>query len=286
MTVPPPAAPPPSSAPLRCGTCGASSSGGRFCAECGAPFDGAVCAGCRSALTAGARFCHRCGTAVGAAPPTDRPQSNTLPWAVTSICLVALVALIAGRNFRLGMGGQTGGATTEQPAPATGPTADDPSAAEGSSAPDGAGDAVRAPDISALSPRERADRLYDRVMRLSEQGKTDSVEFFAPMVMAAYQMMGPLDADAHYDLGRIGVVTGVNSLAKAEADTILRSNPTHLLGLALAARAASTERPPSAARGYYRRLVAAAPAELKKNLPEYARHRNDIEAALSEAKRH
>jgi hypothetical protein len=204
---------------------------------------------------------------------------------VTSIALIALVALVAGRNFRLGMGAQSGGATALQPTPPAGPATDDPSAAEGSGAPDGGGEAVRAPDISALSPRERADRLYDRVMRLAEQGKTDSVEFFAPMVMSAYQMMGPLDADAHYDLGRVGEVTGVNSLAKAEADTILRSNPTHLLGLALAARTAATERPPSAARGYYRRLVAAAPAELKKNLPEYARHRNDIETALSEAKK-
>ena len=102
-----------------------------------------------------------------------------------------------------------------------------------------AGAVVRAPDISSLSPSERADRLFDRVMRLKEQGKQDSVEFFAPMVMSAYQMMGPLNADQHYDLGRIGEVTGVTDLARAEADTILKANPAHLLGLALAAHAAT-----------------------------------------------
>ena len=268
--------PPPATA---CARCGAPRTAGRFCAECGAPFEGAICAACGSTLSQGAHFCHRCGTAAGATPPADH-RSATLPWAITSIAVLALVALVVGRNFRLGASGP-GEAVTTPTAPPSGPPADDPSAGQGGS--DGGADVVRAPDISTLSPRERADRLYDRVMRLAEQGKTDSVEFFAPMVMSAYQMMGPLDADGHYDLGRIGIVTGVTSLAAAEADTILRQNPTHLLGLALAARAAANQ-PRSVARGYNRRLLAAAPAELKKNLPEYARHRNDIEAALADAK--
>jgi len=37
---------------------------------------------------------------------------------------------------------------------------------------------ARAPDISSLSPQERADRLYNRVMLLATQGKADSVQFF------------------------------------------------------------------------------------------------------------
>jgi hypothetical protein len=136
-----------------------------------------------------------------------------------------------------------------------------------------------------MSPRERADRLYDRVMRLAEEGKRDSVAFFAPMVVAAYQMLGPLDADSHYDLGRVAEVSGAGSLAKAEADTILRAQPNHLLGLALAARVAEDDRRTADAKAYYRRLAAAAPAEMAKGLPEYGRHRNDIEEALAKAKR-
>ena len=99
-----------------------------------------------------------------------------------------------------------------------------------------------------MSPRERADRLYDRVMRLNEEGKTDSVDFFAPMVTSAYQMLGTLDLDQHYDLGRVGEVTGAAPLARAEADTILRADPTHLLGLALAARVATDAHQDAAAR--------------------------------------
>jgi hypothetical protein len=135
-----------------------------------------------------------------------------------------------------------------------------------------------------MSPQERADRLYDRVMRLSEEGKQDSVQYFAPMVLAAYQMIGQLDADEHYDLGRIGEVTGAGGLARAEADTILRAQPTHLLGLVLAAQVAAAEHRQTDARGYYRRLVTAAPAERAKHLSEYERHAHDIDEALAQAK--
>lgn len=215
---------------------------------------------------------------------------------MTSIALFALVGLVVGRNVRLGMSGTGGGATPEQTADASsvdqGAAGDAPFAPGAGAAPGnaddndaGPGGVVRAPDISAMSPRDRADRLYDRVMRLAQEGKTDSVEFFSPMVMSAYAMIAPLDADGHYDLGRIGDVTGVNALARAEADTILRSSPTHLLGLALAARAATAANRSAAARAYYRRLLDAAPSELAKQLPEYSRHRNDIETALAEARK-
>jgi hypothetical protein len=101
--------------------------------------------------------------------------------------------------------------------------------------------------------------------------------------MVAYEMVGPLDADQRYDLGRIGEVSGNYNVAKAQADTILRARPTHLLGLLLAARMSPD---PKVARAYERRLLDAAPAELRSPLPEYARHRNDIDRAIAEAKKH
>ena len=77
-----------------------------------------------------------------------------------------------------------------------------------------------------MSPQERADRLYDRVMRLAEEGKRDSVEFFAPMVVAAYGMLGPLNADSHYDLGRIGEVTGAGGLRARKPTRSCARSPT------------------------------------------------------------
>ena len=253
--------------PASCPSCSAPSTGGRFCSSCGAPFEGALCGACRSSLSAGAKFCHRCGAAVGSRPTSDPRVSATLPWAIACIAVVALVALVAGR----GIGARR--FATAQAAPVAAPADDTTQEAP-----------VRAPDISTMSPAERADRLYDRVMRLHGEGKDDSVKFFSPMVLQAYQMLGPLDADQHYDLGRIGEVLGMADLARAEADTILKAQPTHLLGLTLAARAAMLDKQPAKAQAFYKRLLAAEPAERRKALPEYDRHRDDIDAAVATAR--
>jgi single-stranded DNA-specific DHH superfamily exonuclease len=139
--------------------------------------------------------------------------------------------------------------------------------------------AVRAPDISAMTPRERVDRLYDRVMRLVEEGKSDSAAFFSSMAVGAYADLGPLDNDLRYDFGRMAEVAGELDVAKAQADSILQSNPDHLLGLALAARVAERRGNAREQRRFLDRLVAAQATEMAKNLDEYVRHRADIEAA-------
>lgn len=144
---------------------------------------------------------------------------------------------------------------------------------------------IRAPDISSLSPQERADRLYNRVMLLASQGKVDSVLFFAPMAITAYQMLAPLNADQRYDMGRIGEVAGAIPLAKAQADTILRENPNHLLGLILEARLATLAGDTVQLRSYERRLLAAEKAEAPKKREEYIRHQDDITNALQQARR-
>jgi hypothetical protein len=139
---------------------------------------------------------------------------------------------------------------------------------------------VGAPDISAMSPEERASRLFNRVMSYSEQGKLDSARFFAPMAVQAYQMIGPPDAHARYDIGEIYAAVGDAASARAEADTILTAQPNHLLGLALGARAADLSGDAAAAARFRRRLAAAAPAERAKGLKEYSEHARDIDAAL------
>jgi hypothetical protein len=206
---------------------------------------------------------------MGTAEP--RTTASALPWAVAAIALLALVALVAGQRF--------GGTRVASSTPL--PSADAASAAGGAPA----GEATRAPDISSLSPRERADRLYDRVMRLSSEGKTDSVQFFSPMALSVYQSLGPLDADLRYDFGRVAEVSGAAAIARAQADTILAADSTHLLGLVLGIRAAQLRGDSAAARGFARRLLAAEPSESAKRLPEYQRHQGDILEALAEARR-
>ena len=139
---------------------------------------------------------------------------------------------------------------------------------------------MRAPDISNLSPQERADRLYNRVMVLATQGKVDSVQFFAPMAITAYQLLAPLNIDQRYDMGRIGEVAGALPLAQAQADSILRENPNHLLGLILQARLAALAGDTTRLRTFERRILAAERSELATKKDEYTRHEDDITSAL------
>lgn len=132
-----------------------------------------------------------------------------------------------------------------------------------------------------MSPRERADRLYDRIMRLDTEGKKDSVQFFAPMAISAYQMVPNPDADARYDMGRIAEVAGALPAAKSEADSILAKQPTHLLGLVLAMQVAHASGDTAGASAYRAKLRSARKSELAKKLPEYDRHTADIRDALA-----
>ncbi len=257
------------------------------------------CAACGAALSAGANYCHRCGTTVTAA--TDgaaaggrargRSIGEVAPWAVAFVAFLALAAMAAGRNLGASRGGGLDApqnalpqaALGEGTAPGAGPGAGDAPAAPFANGASGAARG-RAPDLSKLSPRDIADRLFDRVMRLSGEGKVDSAQFFATMALQNYERMPqagvPLDADLRYDMGRIAEVAGRGDVASAQADTILRANPTHLLGLVLAIKGAALQGNRARLTDAQHRLAAAAPAERAKNLEEYQRHGNDIDAAL------
>ena len=164
--------------------------------------------------------------------------------------------------------------------PANGPAAGAPAGAPSPSA--ACGSALSG--ASSVLPRDIADRLFDRIMRLSAEGKPDSVGFFSEMALQNYAQMGAaLDADLRYDMGRVAEVAGRDEIARAQADTILTQQPTHLLGLVLAVKAATMRGDAAAVAAFNKRLVAAAPAERAKNLEEYQRHSADIDTALRQA---
>lgn len=208
--------------------------------------------------------------------PTRESKTNALPWIVAALAFLALFAMAAGRGFNASRGSTVDGSQNALPQVGL----DDRAGAGDDQSP-----GIRAPDISSLSPQERADRLYNRVMLLATQGKIDSVQFFAPMALTAYQMLSPLNADQRYDMGRIGEVAGALPLAKAQADTLLRENPNHLLGLILEARLATLAGDTALLHSYERRLLAAERAELAKNRDEYVRHQDDITNALQQARK-
>lgn len=281
----------PNSPQVVCAACGTEGSG-RFCANCGAKLSSITCAECETLLSPGAHFCHRCGKAVGArvpasapAPADTPPQPNAssfLPWAVAAIALLALLAMSAGKFFNASRGSALDAPQNALPQAGL----DDRGASPGNEdAGSVAGPGIRAPDISAMSPQERADRLFSRVMLLNSQGKNDSVLFFAPMAISAFEMLSPMTVDQRYDMGRIAEVAGALPLAKAQADTILSANPNHLLGLILAARIASLSGDTAARRRYETKFLAVEKTESARKLPEYEKHKDDISSAITNARR-
>lgn len=249
-----------------CPSCGKPASG-RFCSSCGTALAGATCATCSAALTPGARFCHRCGTPAGSTSAPSRGFAAVLPWTVAAIALVSVIALVVGQRF----GARATAVQTEAP------TASAPFAGGGAAMP-------RAPDISSMTPEQQAERLYDRIMREYEAGQLENVKTFMPMAVAAFERLSPLNLDQRYDLGRIAEVGGDLPLARAQADTILRTRPTHLLGLILAAKAARMEKNEARAKTFDARLIAADSAERKVALPEYLLHKLDIDASVAAAR--
>ncbi|HMS02628.1 MAG TPA: hypothetical protein PKE51_06620 [Gemmatimonadaceae bacterium] len=240
------------------------------------------CAACGAGLAPGGRFCHRCGTPVGEGLPAARAGAPAaaasgglgavLPWGVAFVALMALVAMVAGRNFGAARGSQVDGSANALPTQAI----DGPAL--------GAGGGGPAPDISSMGPEERADRLYERIMVYQEAGKTDSVMIFAPMGLAAHELLPSIDLDRRYHAGRIAEAAGLSDMALAQADTILQQDADHLLGLILGARAARLGNDETKARTFDERLLRVLDAQRARQLPEYDQHRAEIELALRRAR--
>ena len=139
----------------------------------------------------------------------------------------------------------------------------------------------RAPDISAMTPRERFDRLYQRVITAAERGDQTTVQQFTPMAVAAFGQLGRVDADARYHLAMLLLHVGDPAGAKAQADSILAANPDHLFGFVIQGAVARWDRNDGARDRSYRNFLARYDRELATRKPEYQEH----EAMLAEVKR-
>jgi tetratricopeptide (TPR) repeat protein len=139
------------------------------------------------------------------------------------------------------------------------------------------------PDISQMSPRERFDRLFDRVMSAAEQGDTATVVRFSPMALGAYEQLDAYDADARYHAAMIHLALGQVPQARALADTILAQNPNHLFGFIIKAQAATQENRQEEVRQDYATFLRHYPDEIKAGREEYQQHRPVLEGFKQQA---
>jgi hypothetical protein len=184
----------------------------------------------------------------------------------------------------VGLLGAVGVAAKKQsPAGAVGPAAE--AGIPGGEAPfaGGAGGGTP-PDISNMSPKERFDRLYNRIMQATEAGDMASAERFTPMALMAYTQLDTINADARYHAALLKLHTGDIAGAKALGDSILAIDPGHLFGYIVLGTAARWAKDSTAMVIATTDFNAHYDAELKKNRPEYTEHKRALDQFKDQAK--
>jgi hypothetical protein len=204
-----------------------------------------LCRACGAAAPADSAFCGKCGRRLrGSAPGPARGRRAAVGLLAVA---VAIGAVFLARGF----------SSSAPPAPAVATGGGDPMAP--------------APDISRLTPAERFDRLYRRVMQGARTGDTLAARF-APMALAAFEMLDTVDADTRYHAALIKLHLGDAEGAAAFGDSILARDSTHLLGFVARGMAfrwqGDTARLPAVYAGFRRHAA----AELARARPEYAEH--------------
>ena len=267
-----------------CSRCGAAAAG-NFCSSCGASLTALSCPACGHTPAPGARFCTRCGaglagegdSAATRAPDGSGSQNPVVPAAGSSVAwwiaggsLVALIMLAAWPVIRPG-------------APDPGLSTGRPPAAEGA-APGPVVGGGAPPDLSSMTPREAADRLYDRVMNAVSMSDEATVQGFLPMALAAYDLAQPLDADGLYHLAVLQRAGADFTASLATAEEGLESNRDHLLLLAASGEAAEGLAEEATARERWQRFLDVYDRQRSMGLEEYTAHEGVLEASRNHAR--
>ena len=184
--------------------------------------------------------------------PASAPSRDRTPWLVAGAALVGLLAVLLVMLFR------------ESPIPAV--------VAEAVESP-----AEAPPDISSMSPQERFNRLYNRVMQAAQSGDEATVTRFTPMALMAYAQLDTVDADARYHAALLKVHTGDVDASRALADTILTRDPGHLFGYVIQGTVARFRKDEKALDQAYSGFLKHYDTEMKAGRPEYQEHRRSLD---------
>jgi hypothetical protein len=128
-----------------------------------------------------------------------------------------------------------------------------------------------------MTPREAADRLFNRIMTASERGDSEEAARFAPMALSAYDRLGTLDNDARYHVALIHLATGDIQGARTQIDGIRQSVPNHLLAIMVDRDIAERSGDQGGAARAYESFLDAYDAEIGATRPEYQDHWSGIQ---------
>ena len=258
-----------------CPRCGAAATGS-FCASCGASLAPVTCPACGTTPAAGARFCNKCGAGLAGQPapaasgtPSAAPPARAdgqLAWWLAGGMLVILIIIVAWPVIN-----------PSEPPPAA-------AAARPAAGPPGAPGVVSPPDLSTMTPREAADRLFNRVMAAVELEDEATVQQFLPMAIQAYDIARPLDDDGVYHLATLKRAGGDFAGALATAQEGLAAKPDHLLMLAAAGDAAEGAGDEAGAKTYWRHFLDVYDVQHALGLEEYLGHPDVLEEARAHAR--
>lgn len=246
-----------------CPRCGAGVSEGSFCSQCGASLTSRSCPQCGADAPPGDRFCTRCGGPLaegaaggGAGMEEEGVGDGNLGWWVAGLLLVALILFLLVPVLQPDRGRQVGPPGGGMPAAG------------------GAGQLGPAPnvDLTTMTPREAADRLFDRVMRAAEAGDSTEVAMFLSMAIDSYERARPLDADGLYHLSLLHQTGGDAEAALETAREGLEEHPDHLLLLGAAAESARELGDSATAREHYSHLLEVWDEERESGLEDYEVH--------------
>ena len=233
---------------MKCPSCGVAAEDGRFCSNCGTALGTPQCPGCGHEPPAGARFCNQCGNAMGSSPIRAGNSRNQLAWWMAGALLLGLILVIAYPLYGPGR-------SATPPPVAAGPVT-----------------GAASVDLSSMTPREAADRLFNRVMTAVAADDSTEVVSFLPMAIRALELAEPLDTDGKFHLVLLRLTGQFNAEALEGAEEILSEQPNHLLGLAMAGDASIALGDSASARAYYGRWLNAYETETGKDLLEYQDH--------------
>lgn len=216
-----------------------------------------TCPRCSQPVADGSRFCANCGAQLAQQPASPTNLIRYAPWILTGVLGLVLVLLVARRS-------------PAPPPTAEGPTP--PATAQGAP-----------PDISNMTPAQRFERLYQRIITAAQSGDQATVTQFMPMATAAFGMLDTVTVDARYHMAMLELHVGDMNAAQAQADTIRKREPDHLFSYVIAAAVARFKKDDKARDAAYGEFMKRYDAQMATKKPEYTEHQSMLDEVKKSA---